>query len=335
METSAKEQASLQHINKQSLKPKKMKQLNNHSYQRIRFIAASTSLLRIFIAGLFILVSCKKELNPANENNELFALSKSNAKEKQASIIVHAGGSIQAAVNTAPAGSVIKIEPGTYSGSIVINKPGITLMGASQGKNGEVIIQNSGEQENGITVQENGDGFVLKNVTVRDFEENGVVLTGVDGFLLSHVNAINNGEYGLFPVFSKNGVIEYCIASGHSDTGIYIGQSSNVAINQNEAYNNVNGIEIENSSFVVADKNHSYNNVVGIMSVLLPGLVVKESFNIILTKNQVNDNNHINFAEQGELEAVIPSGSGILIVGSDNTLVLDNHVSGNKFVGVA
>lgn len=71
------------------------------------------------------------------------------------------------------------------------------------------------------------------------------------------------------------------------------------------------------------------------MSVLLPGLVEKHSTNIVISKNEVEDNNHINFAHEGELEAAVPSGSGILIVGSDNTLVLDNKVSGHQFVGIA
>ncbi|MEO7802694.1 MAG: right-handed parallel beta-helix repeat-containing protein, partial [Ginsengibacter sp.] len=67
-----------------------------------------------------------------------------------------------------------------------------------------------------------------------------------------------------------------------------------------------------------------------------PGLRTKESADIIVTKNQVHNNNHINFATPGEgFESLVPSGSGILVVGTDRTTVQDNHISGNNFVGVA
>lgn len=292
--------------------------------------------LMVFVFLLILgITGCKKDLTvPENpQPSSIAERLQANAK-KAPTIVVKAGASIQSALNAAVPGSVIQIEPGVYKEAILVNKPNITIVG-SQNKNRLVIIQNPGDEEDGITVQDVGDGFALKDVTVRDFEENGVVLSHVNGFLLSHVTAINNGEYGLFPVFSTNGVIEGCEAFGHSDTGIYVGQSSGVAINENEAHDNVNGIEIENCTNVVADKNHSYHNVVGIMSVLLPGLVEKHSANIVISKNEVEDNNHDNFAHTGELESFVPSGSGILVVGSDNTLVSDNHVTGHKFVGIA
>ena len=276
-------------------------------------------LMGTIILGAFFLTGCKKDLpHPSTE------------------ITVHNGSSIQAAVDAAGPGTVIRIEAGVYQEAVTIDKSNITLIGLNGQKLEGVTIQNPGDEENGITVSENGDGFVLKNVTVKDFKENGVYLTGVDGFLLSHVTAINNGEYGLFPVHSTNGIIEECVATGHSDTGIYVGQSTNVAINHSEAYANENGIEIENCSNVIAEKNHSYNNVAGMLVILLPGLQVKEPSGIMLSKNQVENNNHVNFAPPGGgFESVVPSGCGILIVGTDKTIAQDNQVTGNNFTGIA
>ena len=54
---------------------------------------------------------------------------------------------------------------------------------------------------------------------MRNFGEYGGHLTGVNGFLLFYVTAVKDGDYGLFPEFSSNGVIEYSTASGHLDTG--------------------------------------------------------------------------------------------------------------------
>jgi parallel beta-helix repeat protein len=279
--------------------------------------------------ALSILPGCKKEATPDTpEQQGSVAAAASHAPD----VIVHAGGSIQAAINGAQAGSIIQIEPGTYSEAILVNKPGIQLIGAGDG----VVIQNPGDEENGITVRDNGDGFVLKNVTVQNFEENGVFLIRVNNFLLSHVAAINDGEYGLFPVFCTNGVIEHCTATGHTDTGIYVGQSSDVQMKFNTAYANVNGLEVENSSNVTVSKNQSYNNVAGLLVIVLPGLTIKTTSNIVVANNHVYNNNHVNFAEPGNgFENFVPSGSGILIVGANQTTIEDNNVSDNNFVGIA
>ena len=46
---------------------------------------------------------------------------------------MHAGSSIQAAINTADAGSVIQVEPGIYKEAIVVDKPGIQIIGSKIG----------------------------------------------------------------------------------------------------------------------------------------------------------------------------------------------------------
>jgi parallel beta-helix repeat protein len=288
-----------------------------------KFLAGATFALT-FLAG------CKKETTAGGAPDQQGTVAAAAAHAPD--VIVHAGSSIQAAINTANAGSIIQIEPGTYSEAIVINKPGIQLIASGDG----VVIQNPGDEENGITVTDHGDGFVLKNVTVQNFEENGVLLIRVDNFLISHLTAINDGEYGLFPLFCTNGVVEHCTATGHTDTGIYVGQSSNVQMNFNIAYGNVNGLEIENCTNVTASKNQSYDNVAGMLIVLLPGLTTKTSSTIIISHNHVYNNNHVNFSEPGGgFENFVPSGSGILVVGTDQTTVEDNNVSGNNFVGIA
>jgi parallel beta-helix repeat protein len=249
-------------------------------------------------------------------------------------IVVHEGASIQAAVDLADPGSSIYIEPGTYAQSVTVAKPGISLIGLYGGRGSKVIISNPGKAENGITVTAASSGFTLENVTVRGFTENGVRLEGVNGFDLEQVVAQNNGEYGLFPVFSSHGLIADCAAFGHKDTGIYVGQSKDVIIRQNTTVANVNGIEVENSSHVQVINNQSSGNVAGILVVLLPGLNVKVSSDIVIRGNYVHDNNLPNFAVAGNLESFVPTGSGILVVGGDHTVVENNRVWGNQFVGI-
>lgn len=247
-------------------------------------------------------------------------------------IVVSSASSIQAAVDAAAPGDVIHIEPGTYSEGIVVAKRGIRLIGL--GGPGAVVIENPGAVDNGITVTDDGDHFTLDNVTVRDFEENGVLLVGVEHFRISRVLTEDNGEYGIFPVLSAFGTVEHSSASGHSDAGIYVGQSRNVIVRHNVAFGNVNGFEIENSSQIRMSDNESYGNTAGMLIVLLPGLSVKESARIEVYRNDVHDNDLPNFADPGEIAAVVPPGSGILVIGTDKTRVKFNTVTGNDFVGI-
>lgn len=305
-----------------------MKKLLQFSHSKFFSVKNDCLLVLVFTIAT-IITGCKKDFSPPCDDKDF-------PKGKSKGIIVHKGGSIQAAVDAAEPWETIRIEAGTYNEAVVVNKPGISLIGLSCFAFEKVIIQNPGDEDNGITVTDDGDGFVLKNITVQNFEENGVYLTHVDNFLLSHVITINNGEYGLFPVFCKNGVVEYCSATGHTDTGIYIGQSESVAVQYNEAYGNVNGLEIENCSNVAVLKNHSYDNVSGLLLVLLPGLTVKTSSNVLVADNNFEKNNHINFADpSGGFEAFVPSGSGLLLVGVDNATIKNNKISNNNFTGIA
>lgn len=277
---------------------------------------------------LTALFSCQKEqilsTDGAGEQNSGLTV------KATPDITVQEGGSIQAAVNSAEPGSVIKIMPGIYNEAIEVTKANITIQGT-----GNVVINNPGELEDGINVRPGANNFTLENVTIQNFKENGVFLVRVNGFVLRNVITIDNGEYGLFPVVCTNGKIEHCTASGHSDTGIYVGQSTDIEISHCTAFANVLGIEIENCSRVIVNQNHTYDNVTGILAVLLPQLNRKESSDIHISKNIVSDNNHINFAPQdGGFESIVPSGIGILIVGTDNTTVEQNQVKGNNFLGI-
>ena len=284
----------------------------------------------LIVLSTFLLPACKKEMTPTNDDSLNLKSKEVSSAEKEHRIIVHAGSSIQAAINTADAGSVIQVEPGIYKEAIVVNKPGIRIIGSGIG----VIIQNPGDEENGITVNDNGDGFVLKNVAIQNFEENGIILIRVDNFTISHVTAVNNGEYGIFPVHCSHGTIEFCVVKGHSDTGLYVGQSSDVKMQFNTALENVNGLEVENSSNVTVIRNQSFNNVCGILIDLLPGKDVKTSANILVRNNNVFNNNHVNFGEPGSLESVVPKGLGILVLGADNVTMENNIVTGNEFAGI-
>lgn len=248
-------------------------------------------------------------------------------------IIVRPGDSIQDAVDLATPGSFILIKPGTYREAVTVDKPDLRILGLGGGNHG-VVIENPGGEDDGIKVKYAGDGFALANMTVRGFGENGVYLKGVEGFVLFRVHTEDNGEYGLFPVLSSQGLIAQCSAAGHADAGIYVGQSDHVLVRHSTAHGNVIGFEIENSTNIVVNHNESYGNTAGLLAVLLPGLEVKVTSDLFMAHNRIRENNLPNFAEPGELASFVPSGSGLLVLGTDRALLARNRVTGNDFLGI-
>jgi parallel beta-helix repeat protein len=247
-------------------------------------------------------------------------------------VVVHNGESIQSAVEAAGPNAIIHIEPGTYAEAVRVTQPGVRLIGLDSPSGDAVIIENPGGVRNGIDVRAND--FALVNVTVRGFDANGVFLSGIDGFLLSRVIARDNGAYGLFPVRSRNGVIEHSEASGHRDAGFYVGQAANVIMRQNLAQGNVVGIEASNSSGVKLLANEARDNSNGILVVLLTGRVITSSSDILVAGNIVQGNNRPNFAAPGDIVAAVPAGTGLLVVGADRVTVEDNTVTGHDFIGI-
>jgi len=310
-------------------------------HRQSRFVVPR-SLLNplIFTALVFsVFTGCKKDESLQPQTSvQAQSDDQSTAKWGVPNIIVHNGQSIQVAVNKAKAGWVILVEPGVYKEAVVINKPGIKLIGKPSLNGDQVIVKNPGDEEYGISVTDKGDGVVIANVTVKNFEEYGVYLDSADNYIISHVTAIDNEEYGIFPSHSNHGLIEFCSATGASDTGIYVGQSSDVKMWFNTAFANVNGMEVENSSNIDLSFNQSYNNVAGLLVDLLPGLGVRDiktSANIHVHSNHIYNNNHTNFAtDTNQLESHVPPGIGILVMGTDQTLVDNNLVTGNNFSGI-
>lgn len=297
--------------------------------QTCRRLSVRSYWLLPLIAGL-VLGSCQKDLR-TSDNRDAFSVNEAALKNAKASVItVRPGSSIQAAVDMASAGAVIKILPGTYKEKIIVDKPGISLIGE-----GSVTLENPGSIDTGIVVRDYSNGFVLRNVTIQGFKERAVQMTGVDGFTFSHITINNSGEFGIFVNYSTNGVIEHCEGIGQDETSVFVKQSNHVLITENKMHGNVIGLEAENSSYVTFDKNHVYDNAVGIFCSLVPNVLVNQSTNNVITNNHAEENNHVNFAGEGEREQILPSGTGILVLGSDNTLVQGNHVSNNRFTGIA
>jgi parallel beta-helix repeat protein len=179
--------------------------------------------------------------------------------------------------------------------------------------------------------------FTLRDLTIRDGGKVDLFkAAGVTGLRVQRVRtewtsgaSPDNGGYGIYPVQCTNVLIEDSIARGASDTGIYVGQSQNIIVRRNLAELNVDGIEIENSTDADVYQNTAQHNAAGIAVFNLPGLSVYGQRTRV-HDNQIAANNTTNFAPQGNIVSLAPTGTGMLILANDKVEVFGNTFQDNN-----
>ncbi len=259
-----------------------------------------------------------------------------SAAKIRANVII-VSSTIQSAVDAANPGDTVYVPPGRYRENVLVDKDSITITGTQA-----AILDGTGlTGDSGITVRSSIpgariDGFGLSGLQIQNYDENGVILIRVDNFVIDHGRYINNNEYGVFPILSSQGRIESNRVSGSNDTGIYIGQSHDVVINDNYVTDCTVGFDIELSSHVAVQNNQAKANTIGMTAEVLPGLTVTEAMDIQFIGNLVSRNNRPNpVTDPEDFLSHLPSGSGLLIAGVDEVTVRSNAVTLNDSVGIA
>ena len=195
------------------------------------------------------------------------------------------------------------------------------------------------EGAQGISIT-NSKNIILEDFAVQDSKGDAIKAQYVDGIVFRGVTAEwtdgpkpTNGAYGLYPVQCTNVLIEYSVAIGASDAGIYVGQSKEIVVRNSKAYHNVAGIEIENSINAEVYDNHSYDNTGGILIFDLPDLVQKKGDNIHIYRNLVENNNLTNFAPPGNIVGKVLPGTGVMVLATSNVHIYENMIRNNKSIG--
>jgi parallel beta-helix repeat protein len=288
---------------------------------------------------------------------------------------VFPGQSIQRAVDRARPGGWIFVWPGRYreladrTNALNITKSGLKLIGLSTPRR-RVVLENAGNQRNGIVavpadrtdcmschadlappfpLVPHADpeamkstapelrGLVVRGITIANFVNNGLFTENVDGFAIIDVESVGNRNYGIFPTLSRNGLITHSRASGADDSGIWVETSENVRVTHNVVEDNVNGFEISNSSNITLAHNVARGNTVGLASLFLPDIFEErpDATGYTIRDNVFVDNNRPNTARPGSILSTVPSGTGILHVGADESRFVRNRIEGNDFTGIA
>jgi parallel beta-helix repeat protein len=295
------------------------------------------------------------------------------AADKRFVQVVSPGQSIQAAIDQAAARGWVFILPGVYreradaTNGLNINAA-INLVGLSTGQQ-RVVLENSGGQSNGIVAVPRDRNncmschsslappFALKpgvtghlkmrepmirdltirGISIRNFVNNGLFTENVDRFVIDDVESVGNKNYGIFPTLSKNGVVSHNHVSGSEDAGLWVETSEHVLVTNNVVEGNVIGMEVSNSDDISVNDNECRDNSVGLGVFLLPGLFADHpgAKRINLRNNSVHDNNRANGARPGSLAAELPSGTGIMFLGPDDSEITRNRVWNNDLTGIA
>ena len=248
---------------------------------------------------------------------------------------------IQEALILANPGDIVHISEGFYKleDSLSIDIDNLTLQG--DGINKTILSfkdQMSGAQGLSVT----SDGVILQDFAVEDAKGDAIKVKGVHGisFIRIRTEWTNgpdelNGAYGLYPVESKNVLIDSCVAIGASDAGIYVGQSENIIVKNSRAEFNVAGIEIENSYYADVFDNHAENNTGGILVFDLPDIPQQGGHHVRVFRNKSINNNTDNFAPEGNIVGEVPRGTGIIIQANSYVEIFENDIGGNDTVNIA
>ena len=287
----------------------------------LRITALAAGLLALAVLG-----GCSKSVD-------------ANARVGDLPVDAEFGKKLQAQLLDAKPGTVVEIPAGHWhlDRGLSLRVSGVTIHGAGMeqtilsfrdqvaGPEG-LLVQASDFKVEGLTIEDTkGDALKINsgdNITIR-----GVRVRWTDG------PKTTNGAYGLYPVKTRNVLIEDSQSFGAADAGIYVGQSHNVVVKGCRAEQNVAGIEIENTIDADVHDNVATGNTGGILVFNMPNLS-QPGHSTRVFHNKVDANNLGNFGAKGTAVASVPAGSGVVVNSNSLVEIFDNDVTNNATANV-
>jgi parallel beta-helix repeat protein len=236
-------------------------------------------------------------------------------------------------------GSVIEIPAGHYhlDRGLSLRVNGVTVRGAGM----EQTILSFRDQvagPEGLLAQ--ASDFTIENLTIEDTKGDALKINSGENITIRDVRVrwtdgpkTTNGAYGLYPVKTKNVLIENSQSFGAADAGIYVGQSKNVVVRGCRAEQNVAGIEIENTIDADVHDNLATGNTGGILVFNMPNLS-QPGHSTRVFHNKVDANNLGNFGAKGTAVSSVPAGSGVVVNSNSLVEIFDNDVTNNVTANV-
>ncbi|MCZ7527308.1 MAG: right-handed parallel beta-helix repeat-containing protein [Acidimicrobiia bacterium] len=199
-----------------------------------------------------------------------------------------------------------------------------------------MILDGGFELENGIKVV-GANGVAVENMTARNYVGNGFFWTGVTGYRASYLTAYRNGDYGIYAFDSVKGQFDHSYASGHPDSGFYIGQcypcdaviTDVIAEHSQMGYSGTNA----GGNLLIVSSIWRHNRI-GIVPNTLDSEEEPPQREVVIAGNLVYDNNDPDAPNAKSSDFDILFGSGITVVGGVGDVVERNRVEGHELFGI-
>ncbi|MFI2780951.1 nitrous oxide reductase family maturation protein NosD [Streptomyces sp. ALB3] len=260
-------------------------------------------------------------------------------------LVVRPGESIQSAVDTARAGDTVVVLAGTYRESVLITKPGLTLRGTGERTVIAPPVTKAAKAANACASGGNGicvigtkghtvDDVRIRSLTVSGFGKSGIWASWTDGLSVRRVAADRNGTWGIAQERSTRGDFRRNTATGNGDAGIFVANSvseeggatdtGGTLVVDNTVSGNRIGVTARRVRNLVIDGNTLTGNCSGVFVV---GDESKPAAGAMtISGNRILENNKYCPATP-RLSAI--QGSGIVLTGSEATVVRSNVIRGN------
>jgi hypothetical protein len=244
---------------------------------------------------------------------------------------------IQAAVDAAQPGDLVRIGPGTYHEQVVVGpaKRDVVLRGTD--RNRVVLDGGNGTRFDGITVH--ADGVAVENLTVRGFASDAVLFMPpkgarkqLNGWRASFVTAANNGLHGIDALGARGGTIDHVWASGHGAAGLRIGdcRPCDSLVTDSVAERGMAGFEgADSGGNVVVARSLFRDNRVGVLLVSAGKEAPLHQQDTTVVGNVIADNDNQFAPGHGE-----GFGVGVLVRGGRRDGLARNRITGHPGAGV-
>lgn len=258
---------------------------------------------------------------------------------------------IQAAVNAAPDGALVRIWPGVYreepsraapelppdnpDGTFsyefqvanpnsenlvaVVGKKNLTLRGMGDGPL-DVVVDVEFDKHVGIR-GDRADGIIIENLSVWHAYDHGVYVLDTDGFIIDRVHSGYSREYPFLTFANDHGLMKNCEAFGGGDGGLYPGGSADtpgrfsMEIANCRSYHNVLGYSGTQGDHVWVHDTEFFDNALGFVSDSETDHPNYPQNNLVFERNRVHGNNFNVYDEGSDVRATVFADEILIPVG--------------------
>ncbi|MGH2808557.1 MAG: right-handed parallel beta-helix repeat-containing protein [Actinomycetota bacterium] len=259
---------------------------------------------------------------------------------------------IQAAVNAATDGALIRIWPGTYHEEPSVASPdlpadnpdgtfsydfhvanpnaqnliaivglkNITLRG--MGAEARDVVIDGAFNKHVVIRGDRADGLIIENVSVWHGLEHGIYILDTDGFVIDQVHSGYSRDYPFLTFANDHGLMKNCEAFGGGDGGIYPGGSAetpgrfSMEVTRCRSYHNVLGYSGTQGNHVWVHDNEFFGNAVGLVSDSETDHPNYPQEHLVFERNKVYNNNFNPYLETSDVEATVFANFAFIPVGT-------------------